>query len=162
MTSSKKAMVDTCIWVLSKKKPSPQKFKSRDEYGEALAVHRRAQAFFRNTFPKLKVYMSLHQVAEIFHVMAFRGARVPLEEALRVVNEILVNPSVVKIPVSERHVKESIKLSAETGIHVRDFLCFIPVKDFVEVIYTGDRHFLRIGEMFRVNVVNPLKYWLKA
>ncbi len=105
--------------------------------------------------------MTLHQIAEIFHVLAFRGHRIPLDEAVAVVESIIDDDSIVKVPVLAEHLKESFRESRETGIHVWDFLCFIPLKNYVDVIYSLDRHFVKIGEIYGVKVVNPTKEWLE-
>ncbi len=70
--------------------------------------------------------MTLHQIAEIFHVLSFRGHRIPLNEAFAIVDSLMEDDSIVKVPVLAEHVIESITASKETGIHVWDFLCFIP------------------------------------
>ena len=50
----------------------------------------------------------------------------------------------MKVPVSAEHVMESVRASRETGIHVWDFLCFVPVKNYVSAVYSLDAHFIRI------------------
>jgi len=48
----------------------------------------------------LKVYMSYHQLAEIFHVLAFRGFKVPLEDAMAIIERIIEDSSIVKVPTT--------------------------------------------------------------
>ena len=84
----KKAMVDTEIWAISKKKPDERKLTSREKFIKALKMHQKAKLFFRNTFPKLKVYMSLHQLAEIYHVLAFRGIKIPREDVESIIEAL--------------------------------------------------------------------------
>ncbi len=155
-----KAFVDTEIWVLAKKKPVREKFKSSKDYEKALKIHKGCREFFEKEFDKLRIYMTLHQIAEIFHVLAFRGHRIPLNEAFAIVDSLMKDDSIVKVPVLAEHVIESVTASKETGIHIWDFLCFIPLKNYVEVIYSLDRHFLEIGRKYGVEVVNPAKEWL--
>lgn len=156
-----KAMVDTEIWNAAKKRPSREKFSSEKGFRKALAMHERARAFFEEEFPRLKVYMSLHQVAEVYHVLAFRGQRVPQSEALEFVSELLGDPRVVKVPVTLEHIRKAVEASAKTGIHIWDFLCFLPVAAFVDRVYTSDAHFLPIARIYGVEVVNPLAEWLQ-
>ena len=155
-----KAMVDTEIWSIAKKRPLPDNFSSKDEYLKALRAHEAARKFFLEIFPALKVYISTHQLAEIYHVLAFRGARLPREEAANIVLAILKDSDIVKVPLLQRHVEEAIKESATSGIHVWDYLCFLPVKDYVDTIFSCDFHFQKIGEEYKVKVVNPLDLWL--
>ncbi|MCI4408505.1 MAG: hypothetical protein JHC26_05390 [Thermofilum sp.] len=58
------------------------------------------------------------------------------------------------------HLKDALEESAKTGIHVWDYLCFLPVKDYIDVVYSCDIHFQKIGEDFNVKVINPLGGWL--
>ncbi len=156
-----KAFIDTEIWSLAKKKPVKQKFKSRSDYERALRIHEGCRKFFEEEFEKLKIYMTLHQIAEIFHVLAFRGHKIPTKEAVAIVESLLSDDSIVKVPVLAEHVRVSFAESKETGIHVWDFLCFVPLRNYVDVIYSLDRHFLSIGERYNVEVVNPVQEWLE-
>lgn len=158
----KGAMVDTEIWSIAKKRPDETKFPSRREFARALEMHRRARDFFRNTLPELRVYMSTHQIAEIYHVLAFRGTKIPRKHAKSIVRAIIEDDNIVKVPVMPDHVEEAVRASAETGVHVWDYLCFIPVKDHVDVVFTCDHHFVKIGEKYGVEVVNPLGAWIKV
>ncbi len=155
-----KAMIDTEVWSMAKKRPLPENFSTKEDYLKALRAHEAARKFFLETFPDLKVYISTHQLAEIFHVLAFRGARLPREEAASIVLAILEDGGIVKVPLLHRHVEEAVKESAASGVHVWDYLCFLPVKDFVDTVYSCDLHFKKIGEKYKVNVVNPLGFWL--
>lgn len=79
------------------------------------------------------------------------------------VNDLLLSERVVKIPVTVSHVKEALKLSKESGIHVWDFFCIIPIKEYIDVIYSVDKHFLH--ETFQklgIKIENPLKIWIKV
>ncbi len=133
-----KAFVDTELWSSAKKKPVRSKFRSEEEFNLALEVHRRATEFFRDVFPSLKVYISFHQLVEIFHVLAFRGLRVPLREVLAIVEHIMEDGSIVKVPITAEVVREALRESSETRIHVWDFLCFLPVRNFVDTIYSSN------------------------
>ncbi len=154
------AFVDTEIWVLAKKKPVREKFKSESDYKKALKIHENCRKFFEKEFDKLRIYITLHQVVEIFHALAFRGYRIPLNDAFSIVDGLMKDDSIIKVPILTEHVTESITASMETGIHVWDFLCFVPLKDYVKVIYSLDRHFLEIGNRYNVKVVNPAQEWL--
>ena len=139
-------MIDTELWSMAKKRPDEDKFASKEEFTKALEMHRRAKAFFVKVFPMLKIYMSIHQLAEIYHVLAFRGARIPRSHAEAIVRSIMEDGNIIKVPVTLEHVEEAIRESVESNIHVWDYLCFIPVKDYVDTVFTCDKHFVRIGK----------------
>ena len=157
-----RAMVDTQLWSLAKKKPVKSRFPSDDQFKNALDIHLKAVEFFRNEFPGLRVYMSYQELAEIFHVLAFRGLRIRTDEAYKIVLSIIEDPGIVKVPVTADVFRSAVEASVKTKIHIWDFLCFLPVKDFIDVIYTADEHFKIIGEMYEVKVVNPVDSWLKT
>jgi len=156
----KGVMVDTEIWSIAKKKPDEKKFALKEEFIKALEMHEKARDFFMNVFPKLKVYMSMHQLVEIYHVLAFRGARVPRSYAKSIVKAIIEDDNIIKVAVTLDHVEEAVRESVESGIHVWDYLCFIPVKDYVDTVYTCDEHFKVIGERYKVKILNPLNTWI--
>ncbi|RLE63265.1 MAG: hypothetical protein DRJ38_08005, partial [Thermoprotei archaeon] len=58
------------------------------------------------------------------------------------------------------HIEEAIKESIESGIHVWDYLCFIPVKDYIDTVFTCDKHFITIGKKYKVKILNPLDTWI--
>ncbi len=156
----KGVMVDTEIWSIAKKKPDERKYASREEFTKALEMHERAREFFASVFPELRVYMSVHQLAEIYHVLAFRGTRVPRSYAESIVKAIIEDDSIVKVAVTLGHIEEAVRESVESGIHVWDYLCFIPVKDYVDTVFTCDRHFIAIGKKYKVKILNPLDAWI--
>ena len=156
----KGVMVDTEIWSIAKKKPDEKKYASREEFTKALKMHERARDFFTSVFPKLKVYMSIHQLAEIYHVLAFRGARIPKSYAENIVRAIIEDDNIIKATITLGHIEEAIKESIESGIHVWDYLCFIPVKDYIDTVFTCDKHFITIGKKYKVKILNPLDTWI--
>ncbi|MGC9202493.1 MAG: hypothetical protein ACP5HX_07495 [Thermoproteota archaeon] len=94
--------------------------------------------------------------------MSFRGSKLPLEVSLQIVNEILENDKIVRVPILQSHIKKAIEESAKSGIHVWDYLCFLPVAELVSVVYTSDYHFKQIGDQFNVKIVNPAELWLES
>jgi len=158
----KNVMIDTEIWSIAKKRPDRKNFASRKEFIKAMNMHRKAREFFINIFPELKVYMSIHQLAEIYHVLAFRGTRVPRNLVENIVKSIIEDNNIVKVPITLRHIEIAVKESVENNIHIWDYLCFIPIKDFIDIIYTCDKHFIKIGEKYKVRIVNPLDNWITS
>ena len=156
----KGVMVDTEIWSIAKKKPDENKFASREEFTKVLEMHKRAKVFFMKIFPRLKVYMAVHQLAEIYHVLAFRGTRIPKSHAENIVRLIIEDDNIVKVAVTLEHIEEAIKESVKSNIHVWDYLCFIPVKDYIDTVFTCDEHFIRIGKKYNIRIINPLNTWI--
>ena len=157
------ALVDTEIWSFAKKKPERRRFRSKAYFERFLKMHEAASSFFVNEFPKITVLMTLHQLSEIFHVLAFRGTRLPVEQAKEIVKAILTDESIIKVPVSQSDLEAAIDESLDSGIHVWDFLCFLPIKDEVEIVYSCDKHFQdKAFEKYGVKVVNPLPFWIEA
>jgi predicted nucleic acid-binding protein len=57
-------------------------------------------------------------------------------------------------------VQKCIDLSLASNIHVWDFLCVIPLKDQVDVIYTSDKHFTHQSmQDLGVAIENPIGTW---
>jgi hypothetical protein len=54
------------------------------------------------------------------------------------------------------HLKDALEESAKTGIHIWDYLCFLPVKDYIDVAFSCDIHFQKIGVELNVEVINPI------
>gem|GEM_PF-6132528 len=48
-------------------------------------------------------------MAEIFHVLAFRGFKVPLEDVMTIIERIIEDGSIVKVPTTADTVKEALE-----------------------------------------------------
>lgn len=153
-------MIDTEIWSFSLKAPKREKFGSRKEYSEALEAHRKARTALKSSLQNEMVYMSQHQVSELFHVLAFRGTKLPLRMVNNYVQSILESQEIIKVEVTWEDLLEAMQLSAQSGIHIWDFLCFVPLKEYLDVVYTNDKHFTHsVFKKFNVKIVNPLNSW---
>ncbi len=153
--------IDTEIWSLAQKKPIKEKFPDEKSYEIALSAHEKAKEFISDMLRNYKIYMSFHQVCEIYHVLGFRGSKLPVSHVEKVINAILMSKRIVKIPVKLEHIRKSIELSIKSGIHIWDFLCVIPVAEFIDTAFSIDRHFLHpIFKELGINVENPLKIWI--
>lgn len=154
-----RVMIDTQIWVIAKKKPSPNRFPSQREYEEALRAHEHAREFLLEEHAKARIYMSAHQLAEIYHALAFRGFRVPLTEARAFIEGVATDPNIYIVPVTPEHYRSAVDESARTDIHVWDYLCLLPVLDYVETVYSTDPHFQVLCRDYGLKLVNPIGYW---
>lgn len=152
--------IDTQLWVYAFKKPR-EKFRDNITYEKALQLHTKANEFIRNALLDNTVYITTHQLAEIFHALAFRGTRMNRENALRIVEKLTKSSRTVIIEVKKRHYKEALKLSSTSGIHIWDYLCILPLKGVIDVAYTNDKHFLHPTIKSLVpQVENPLEEWI--
>jgi len=89
-------MIDTQVWVYSKKAPQKEKFDSELDFKNALELHERATNFFRNISKDSIIYFSTQQIGELFHSLAFRGLKLPIGEVKTFIN-ILINSKKVKL-----------------------------------------------------------------
>ncbi len=155
--------VDTEIWSFAQKVPAKEKFMDKLKYEKFLKAHIEAKSFLKKVLSEEIIYMSLHQVAEIFHVLGFRGFKLPIDFVTEYVNALILSERVIKIPVTINHFQEALKLSKESGIHIWDFLCIIPIKEYIDRIYTVDKHFLhKTFQKLGIKIENPLKIWIKV
>ncbi|MEX0569271.1 MAG: hypothetical protein Q6363_008995 [Candidatus Njordarchaeota archaeon] len=155
--------VDTEIWSIAQKEPIREKFSSEKEFKEFFRLHSKAKSFLEEILRTEIIYMTYHQVAEICHVLGFRGTKLPLDHVGEFVGAILKSERIIKVPVNHEHMIVAIELSKESGIHIWDFLCVVPIMDYVEVFYTADLHFKhKIFERLKLKVENPLGRWLKT
>lgn len=153
--------VDTQLWVYAFKKPSREKFANRDEYEEALRAHNIASKLIRDSLINHVIYLTSHQLAEIFHVLAFRGVRMNRKEALSITEKIMGSSRTVLVDVRKKHYREALKLSSLSGIHIWDYLCIVPLKGMIDLAYTNDSHFLHPTIKSLVpRIDNPIGRWI--
>ncbi len=153
--------IDTQVWVYSFKKPRRENFASREEYEEALQMHSRATEFVRDALLNHVTYITTHQLAEIFHALAFRGVRMDCKQALDIVEKIMKSSRTVLVEVKKRHYREALRLSTLSGIHIWDYLCILPLKELIDVAYTNDKHFLHPTIKSLIpKVENPIGKWI--
>jgi len=153
--------IDTEIWSLAQKEPAREKFSDDDSYKRALDAHQRAKRLIYNSLEKHRIYMSYHQLSELYHVLGFRGSKLPLSHVKEILQAILESKKIVKVPVRRDHIELSMELSARSGIHIWDFLCIVPILNFIDTTFSIDRHFLHpVFKELGVKVKNPLNIWI--
>lgn len=154
-------MIDTDIWCFSVKKPIREKFSSIEHFNRAINIHKKAKKIIKDALLKDTIYMSIHQLAEIFHVLAYRGTKMPLQQAMEYIRALIDAEEIIKVNVSWFDFLEAIQLSSTAKIHIWDFLCFVPIKKYIKVIYTSDRHFThKIFKKFDITIINPFNSWM--
>ncbi|MEM2146380.1 MAG: hypothetical protein QW279_13535 [Candidatus Jordarchaeaceae archaeon] len=153
-------MIDTEIWSFSLKVPIREKFYSQEEYKKALEAHEKAATTIKNTILNDTIYMSLHQVSELHHVLSFRGTKLSPQIVRNYLENIIESDEIVKIEVTKKDLIEAIQLSSQSEIHIWDFLCFVPVKKYIDTVYTTDKHYTHeVFKKFNIKIINPLNYW---
>ena len=157
----KGVFIDTCIWSLAYKIPRKNRFKGEEEYKEALELHIKASEFLKKNLEDNIIYMTYFQVMEIFHVLGFRGTKLQLKIAKSITDYILKSPKIVKVEIPPTIYKKCLELSAETGIHIWDFLCILPLKDLIDKAYSMDKHFQhKVFKELGIHVENPFGIWI--
>jgi len=154
--------IDTQLWVYAFKKPQRRGFESEEKYKEALKIHEKANNFLYEALTKHTIYVTTHQLAELYHALAFRGARMEPRKALAIIEDIVNSTRTVIVEVRKKHYREALRLSTISGIHVWDYLCIVPLKGLIDVAYTNDKHFLHATIRSLVpRIENPVGKWLE-
>lgn len=151
--------IDTEIWSFAQKKPVKSKF--NDGYEEALEMHSKSKEFLLQNIDK-EILMSYHQIAEIYHVLAYRGFRLPISFVQEYVRNLLQAENIIKYEVTRERIEDAIEASKRSGIHIWDFLCVLPVSHDLDIIYTCDQHFLHDEfKRLKAEIINPIGEWMR-
>jgi predicted nucleic acid-binding protein len=151
--------IDTEIWSFAQKKPVESKF--TNGYEDALEMHSKSKEFLLQNIDR-EILMSYHQIAEIYHVLAYRGLRLPISFVQEYVRNLLQAKNIIKYEVTCEHVEDAIDASKRSGIHIWDFLCVLPVSQGLDIIYTCDQHFLHDEfKGLNVEIINPVGEWMR-
>ena len=154
--------VDTQIWVYAFKRPSKEKIPDETLYNRALKMHEKARELIRRLLVEDTIYITAHQLAEIYHALAFRGVKMSIEEAHGIVEKLARSSKTVIVEVKRKHYREALRHSSLTGIHVWDYLCVIPLRNLVDIAYTNDKHFLHPSLSSMIpRIENPVGEWLE-
>lgn len=150
-----RVFIDTEIWSFALKKP--RKNAPEDEKKRFILAHH----FLTERITNDEIVLTTHQVAEIFHVLSFRGKKLPTTFTRSYIEHLLLLPNVSVIPISKSHLEKAMALSQDAGIHVWDFLCVVPLVKQIEIIYSCDKHMQsELFQTFKIPVQNPLNVWL--
>jgi hypothetical protein len=153
--------IDTQLWIYAQKEPDPSRFPTKQEYQRMLAIHQQADAFLQQQVKKSVIAMTYHQLAEIYHNLAFQGQRLDVEFCSQYCSTLLRSKFMRWFLIREPHLQDGLLLSKQSGIHVWDYLCVLPVIQDVDVLYTCDSHFQH--ETFtslQRPIHNPIGEWL--
>lgn len=153
--------IDTELWVFAQKVPDPKLFQDDSKYNQIFQCHKIADEFLSKIIQENEIAMTHHQLCEIFHILGFRGRRLPKEFVLTYCSTLLKAKFMHWYSISESHIRNAIQYSISSGIHIWDYLCVLPLYNDVDILYTCDQHFKDSSfQSFGVPIENPLKIWL--
>jgi predicted nucleic acid-binding protein len=101
------------------------------------------------------IAVSEYQVCETLEVMRKLG--VPLDTR-RSVRDLLRSVRCRVVRCGIEVVDEAFALSAESGIHIYDYMVALPLRYLVNVIYTADEHFGHAHFQAIARIENPLSW----
>jgi predicted nucleic acid-binding protein len=147
--------IDTEIWSFGLKKPEEN---DSEEMKNRFTI---AHNFLMERIKNDEIFISTHQIAEIFHVLSFRGKKLPIEFSSSFIEKLTQMSNISIIPITKNHIKQAFSLCNDSGIHIWDFLCIIPITNNIEIIYTCDKHMKsKIFQNFKIPIQNPIDIWL--
>ncbi|MEX2683645.1 MAG: hypothetical protein Q6373_018865 [Candidatus Sigynarchaeota archaeon] len=153
--------IDTQLWIYAQKEPDPNRFPTKVEYERMLGFHQKADSFLQRQVKQSVIAMTYHQLAEIYHDLAFQGQRIDNDFCAQFCSTMLRSRFMKWFPMTETHIQESLRLSTKSGIHVWDYLCILPVIQNVDVLYTCDSHFQHeTFTSFQRPIHNPVGEWI--
>ena len=128
--------IDTQIWIYAQKEPNEGRFENLNEYKKMLDLHQNADIFMQNCIKSHEIGMTYHQLSEIFHNLGFQGNQMDLTFCWDYCTKLLAARFMKWYPINEDHIKESLKLSRDSKIHIWDYLCILPMINDLDLIYT--------------------------
>ncbi len=148
------------MWIYSLKKPDESKYPSKDLHAQDMRKHLKAQSFFKTFTNKTLFFFTTHQICEIYHALRFRGQKLDANFVDAYINSITSAKTSRIVEANKDDMKHCIDLSIASNVHVWDFLCIIPIKDKIDVIYTSDKHFThQTMKDLGVRIENPIGTW---
>ena len=154
--------IDTEIWIFAQKIPDPSKFQNKSEYNQALRLHKKASEFLNQKISESEIFMTTHQLCEIFHALAFRGMKLPSDFVSKYCNQLLSSEFMRWYQVLDSHIKQAIEYSIKRKIHIWDYICVLPLYNDLDIIYSCDEHFKHnTFQSLGPKIENPLGEWIK-
>jgi hypothetical protein len=149
-----RVLIDTRIWVLALRAPVAAPGSALAALGErarelVVGVRREATTLFT---PQL--------VGEIHHVLTSRGEnRLPATTARDYLLEILASRRSRYRTLGRDQLRRALGLSAESGVHVWDYLVALPWAGEIDRLLTMDPHYRHPHFATIGRVENPLGLW---
>jgi hypothetical protein len=152
--------IDTQLWIFAQKVPVESNFTDPSECATALKRHQKAQQFMKRQISSTRIAMTLHQLFEIYHALAFRGSKVPRERAKEYCTTLLHSKFMIWYSISSFDVEAALNRSQESGVAVWDFACVLPLYKDVSTLYTCDKHFQNTSfSALGIPIENPIDEW---
>ena len=152
--------VDTELWIYSIKEPNENKYSNTEIFEQDTQKHLHAITFFKTLMKDTIFFFTTHQICELYHVLRFRGTKLDVDFVHSYMTSIITSKTSRVIEASLKDVKKSIDLSIASNIHVWDFLCIVPLKDKIDMIYTSDKHFTHQSmKDLGIPIENPIGTW---
>ena len=161
LVSKMRVFIDTEIWIFSKKKPKSDKFTKDSDFQNASKFHVKAKRFLKTQVNQNEIFMTYHQLCEIYHILSFRGMRVPLDNVQRYCFQLLTSEFINWHDNTLNYLNEALELSLKSKIHIWDYLCVLPIYKEIDVIYSCDVHFKHESFVsLGPKIENPLDQWI--
>lgn len=153
--------IDTQLWIYSKKKPILKNFQDQTSFNNALKSHTEAKKFFNEIRKKqCPIYLSSHQISELYHALSFRGFKIPRNESIAFIKNLKINKKINIIEINWKHIVSALQQSNRSAIHIWDYLCVLPLESKIDVCYTNDKHFQdKTFQELQFRIENPLSIW---
>ncbi|TFG04180.1 MAG: hypothetical protein EU536_05070 [Promethearchaeota archaeon] len=152
--------IDTQIWIFARKSPDKQRFTALSKYNLFQDFHQQALEFLANVIKENIICMTFHQLFEIYHSLAFRGRKQIIQDVKKFCSELLNSKFIHWYSITETQISDCLKLSAQSNIHIWDYVCIVPLIQDVDVLYSCDRHFQDpTFSQFKKPILNPLNKW---
>ena len=156
-----KVFIDTEIWIFAQKIPSKSKFQNTAEYKKYYSMYEKAKEFLIQKISNDEICMTFHQLCEIFHSIAFRGTKYSKDKAKEYCASLIESAFIYWYPIELKDIIKAIQLSSESNIHIWDYLCVIPLRKAVDIIFTCDQHFQHDSfQNLGPPVKNPIGDWI--
>ena len=158
---TKQVFIDTQLWIYSKKKPILENFSDQTRFNNALKGHTEAIKFFGDIRKKrCQIYLSSHQISELYHALSFRGFKIPRNESFQFIQNLKNNNKITIVEINWQNIINALERSARSAIHIWDYLCILPLVNKIDICYTNDKHYQdQTFQGFKFRIENPLTRW---
>ncbi|HME55270.1 MAG TPA: hypothetical protein VKM55_23885 [Candidatus Lokiarchaeia archaeon] len=152
--------IDTQIWIFAQKTPNEAKYQDPSDLESAREIFTAAHEFLEDQISSSQIAMTYHQLLEIYHALGFLGLKLPLDFVQHYCSMLLQASFMKWYEISREVMENALKMSAESGIHVWDFACVLPIYKDVTILYSCDKHFEHQSfKLLGVPIENPVKKW---
>ncbi|MBD3255079.1 MAG: hypothetical protein GF383_08290 [Candidatus Lokiarchaeota archaeon] len=153
--------IDTELWIFALKIPEKSNFKEEAEYESAIERYNFAFEFLRQKLSTSKILMTNFQICELFHGLAFRGAKLPIDYVQKYCALLISSDFMRWYTVKKEDINRAMELSNNNKIHIWDYLCVLPLYNDADILYSCDEHFKDNSfKSLGKPIENPIKEWI--